>query len=154
MMQRQTTKLEETFDKKEPLNQEFKSKKEAIQQRLEELKNAQKKEALLREIEKIAEKLNKNDLLKKAKELAQQNQQQERSLTRILELTKRFYIEQKTMQIANKIENLSLTPRDQIGLVYKNIQSKGDQTFGLPPKKSIEISKAPLDLTIMSDGEP
>ena len=124
MMQRQTTKLEETFDKKEPLNEEFKSKKEAIQQRLEELKNAQKKEALLREIEKIAEKLNKNDLLKKAKELAQQNQQQERSLTRILELTKRFYIEQKTMQIANKIENLSQKQQEEIN---KKTPLIGDQ---------------------------
>ena len=54
----------------------------------------------------------------------------------------------------DKIENLPLTPRDQIGLVYKNIQSKGDQTFGLPPKKSIQISKSHMDLTIMSDGEP
>ena len=124
MMQRQTTKLEETFDKKEPLNQEFKSKKEAIQQRLEELKKAQKKETLLREIEKIAEKLNKNDLLKKAKELAQQNQQQERSLTRILELTKRFYIEQKTMQIANKIENLSQKQQEEIN---KKTPLVGDQ---------------------------
>ena len=114
MMQRQTTKLEETFDQKEPLNQDFKGKKEAIQQRLEELKKAQKKETLLREIEKIADKINKNDLLTKAKQLAQQNQQQERSLTRILELTKRFYIEQKTMQIADKIEKLSQKQQEEI----------------------------------------
>ena len=40
--------------------------------------------------------------------------QQERSLTRILELTKRFYIEQKTMQIADIIENLSLKQKKAI----------------------------------------
>ena len=45
--------------------------------------------------------------LKKLKQLAQQNKQQERSLERILELTKRFYVEEKTLQIANKLESLS-----------------------------------------------
>jgi len=46
-------------------------------------------------------------LLKKVKQLTEQNKQQERSLERILELTKRFYVEQKTMQIANTLEELS-----------------------------------------------
>jgi hypothetical protein len=45
--------------------------------------------------------------LRKVKKLTEQNKQQERSLERVLELTKRFYVEQKTMQIANKLEELS-----------------------------------------------
>ncbi len=61
----------------------------------------------MEEIQKMADKLNKEDLVKKAKELAQQNKQQQRSLEKTLELVKRFYVEQKTMQIANKIEELA-----------------------------------------------
>jgi hypothetical protein len=107
MMQRQTEKLQENLEEKATKNEQLQQKKEVLKRRIAELNKLEKQQKLLDEIQKIAEKLNKDDLLKKAKELAQQNQQQERSLTRILELTKRFYVEQKTMQIANKIEALS-----------------------------------------------
>ncbi|CAI8330850.1 MAG: Uncharacterised protein [Polaribacter sejongensis] len=107
MMQRQTEKLQENLEEKVSVNEQIQQKKEVLKRRIAELNKLEKQQKLLAEIQKIAEKLNKEDLLKKAKELAQQNQQQERSLTRILELTKRFYVEQKAMQIANKIEKLS-----------------------------------------------
>ncbi|MGB0879099.1 MAG: DUF4175 family protein [Polaribacter sp.] len=107
MMQRQTDNLQENLDEKKEEKENIQNKKEELQQRIEELKKLDKQQKLLDEIQKMAEKLNKEDLLKKAKELAQQNKQQERSLERILELTKRFYVEQKTMQIANKLEELS-----------------------------------------------
>ena len=114
MFQRQTTKLKDNFGEKKEENQQLQNKKEALQQRLKELQKLQKQQKLLDEIQKLADKLDKEDLLKKAKELAQHNRQQERSLSRILELTKRFYIEQKTMQIAKKIEKLSLKQQKEI----------------------------------------
>ena len=107
MMQRQTDKLQENLDEKKSVNKEFSDKKEELKKRIEELKKSEKQEKLLKEIDKLADKLKKDDLLKKAKELAQHNKQQERSLERILELTKRFYIEQKASQLATKIEELS-----------------------------------------------
>ncbi|MDC0176534.1 hypothetical protein OAJ14_00040 [Polaribacter sp.] len=107
MMHVQTEKLQVNLEKKATTNEQLQQKKEVLKRRIAELNKLEKQQKLLDEIQKIAEKLNKDDLLIKAKELAQQNQQQERSLTRILELTKRFYVEQKTMQIANKIEALS-----------------------------------------------
>jgi len=107
MMQRQTEKLQENLEEKASVNEQIQQKKEVLKRRIAELNKLEKQQKFLDEIQKIVEKLNKEDLLKKAKELAQQNQQQERSLTRILELTKRFYVEQKAMQIANKIEKLS-----------------------------------------------
>ena len=55
----------------------------------------------------MAEKLQKEHLTDKIKELTEKNKQNEKSLERILELTKRFYVEQKAMQIANKLEALS-----------------------------------------------
>ncbi|MGJ8745866.1 DUF4175 family protein [Polaribacter sp.] len=107
MMQRQSDKLQENLEERKEENEELQNKKETLKERIEELKKLEKQQKLLDEIQKMGEKLNKDDLLKKAKELAQQNKQQERSLERILELTKRFYVEQKTMQIAAKIEKLA-----------------------------------------------
>ncbi len=112
MMQRQTDKLQENLDEKKEESENLQNKKEELKKRIQELKKLQRQQKLLDEIQKMAEKLNKDDLLKKSKELAQQNKQQERSLERILELTKRFYVEQKTMQIANKIEKLSKKQED------------------------------------------
>lgn len=126
MMQRQSKKLQENLEENTQQNVNLQSKKEDLQKRIEELKKLDKQQKLLDEIEKLGEKLNKDDLLKKAKELAQQNKQQERSLERILELTKRFYVEQKTMQIANKIEKLS---KKQMQLATKkedSLQSQKD----------------------------
>ena len=106
-IQRQTEKLQENLGEKKAQNETLQDKKEDLKKRIEELKKLDKQQKLLDEIAKIAEKLNKEDFIKKAKELAQQNKQQERSLERTLELVKRFYVEQKAMQIANKLEALS-----------------------------------------------
>ena len=107
MMQRQTDKLQENLDEKKGENESLKEKKEDLKERIKELKKLDKQQKLLEEIQKMADKLNKEDLVKKAKELAQQNKQQQRSLEKTLELVKRFYVEQKTMQIASKIEELA-----------------------------------------------
>jgi hypothetical protein len=107
MMQRQTDKLKENIKDLPSDSESIQQKKEELKKRIEELKKLEKEQKLLEELKKLAQRLNKEDLLKKVKKLTAQNKQQERSLERILELTKRFYVEQKTMQIANKLENLS-----------------------------------------------
>ena len=107
MMQRQTDKLQENIKDLPKDSETIKEKKEQLKNRIEELKKLEKEQKLLEELKKLAEKLNKDELLKKVKQLTAQNKQQERSLERILELTKRFYVEQKTMQIANTLEDLS-----------------------------------------------
>ncbi len=107
MMQRQTDKLQENIKDLPKDPETIKEKKEQLKKRIEELKKLEKEQKLLEELKKLAEKLNKEDLLQKVKQLTEQNKQQERSLERILELTKRFYVEQKTMQIANKLDELS-----------------------------------------------
>ncbi len=112
MMQRQTDKLEENLDEKKEQDEFLQEKKEDLKERIKELKKLDKQQKLLDEIQKMAEKLNKEDLVKKAKKLAQQNKQQQRSLEKTLEMVKRFYVEQKTMQIANKIEELSKKQAD------------------------------------------
>ncbi|PQJ75527.1 DUF4175 family protein [Polaribacter gangjinensis] len=123
MMQRQTDKLQENLDEKKEQNQSLQDKKEALKERIQELKNSEKQQKLLDEIQKMAEKLNKEDLVEKAKELAQQNKQQQRSLEKTLELVKRFYVEQKTMQIASKVEELS-KKQEAIAKDSTNVNSK------------------------------
>jgi len=119
------------------------AKKEELKKRIEEVKKTAKQQRLLDEIAKLGAKLNKEDLLKKAKELAQQNKQQERSLERTLELVKRFYIEQKTMQIAT---NLAALAKQQKVLGNKeetplNEQVKIAKVFGGLKEQLKELEK-------------
>ena len=78
---------------------------------------------MITELQKMAEKLDRENLVRKTKQLAKENRQQERSLERILELTKRYYIEEKSMQIANKLEELS-NKQNQLSEDPKNIQEQ------------------------------
>ncbi len=108
MMQRQTEEINQNLEEQpEGDNKELESKKEDIQKRLEEAKELTKQEELREELRKLAEKLNKEELTEKLKKLTENNRQNERNLERILELTKRFYVEQKANQIQEKLEELS-----------------------------------------------
>ncbi len=145
-IQRQTEKLQENLGEKKAQSEGLQEKKEALKKRVEELKKLEKQQKLLDEIAKIAEKLNKEDFLKKAKELAEQNKQQERSLERTLELVKRFYVEQKAMQIANKLEALS---KEQEALAKKNDSTLVNQK---EIKKAFEALQKELE-TLAKDND-
>ena len=159
MMQRQTERLIKNLDEKQTDDKRLQNKKEELKKRIEELKKTQKQQKLLDEIQELAAKLNKEDLLKKAKEFAQQNKQQDRSLERILELTKRFYVEQKTMQIAQKIDNLSRTQKElankkdaslieqkEIKQKFNEIKEEFNELY-----KDNEKLKDPMDLPDVED---
>jgi hypothetical protein len=107
MMERQTEKLQQSLEQNKGDKQTLQDKKQQLQNRIEELLALNKQKKLLDELQKIAEKFDKDELIKKTKALAQKNRQQEKSLERILELTKRFYVEEKTLQLANKLKTLS-----------------------------------------------
>ena len=108
MMQRQTEEINQNLEEQpESDNKELENRKEDIQKRLEEAKELTKQEKLREELKKLAEKLNKEELTEKLKKLTENNRQNERNLERILELTKRFYVEQKANQIQEKLEELS-----------------------------------------------
>lgn len=107
MMERQTDDLQETLDEKKEETPTLENKKEELKKRIEELQKLNKQNKLLKELQKMADKLDKEELVRKVKKLTQQNKQKERSLERILELTKRFYVEEKTMQLANKLDKTS-----------------------------------------------
>jgi hypothetical protein len=85
----------------------IKEKKDELLKRMEEAKELQKRDDLLSELQKMAEKLDKENMLDKLDKLSQKNKQETRSLERLLELTKRFFVEKKVNQISNKLDSLS-----------------------------------------------
>ena len=159
MMQRQTDKLQENLDEEKEQNQSLQDRKEALKERIQELKKSDKQQKLLDEIQKMAEKLNKEDLVEKAKELAQQNRQQQRSLEKTLELVKRFYVEQKTMQIASKVDELAkkqeLVVNDSTNTISK--QKEIEKEFQEIEKELEEVNndneklKDPMELPDVDD---
>ena len=146
LMQQQTETLQRSLGKEKEENKSLQDKKEELKKRIEELRRTGKQQKLLDEIAKLAAKLNKEDLVKKAKELAQQNKQQERSLERTLELVKRFYIEQKTMQIANRLKELSIEQE----AVENN--KEGSLAYQKEIKKRFDFLKSQLN-ELVKDNE-
>ena len=142
MMQRQTEKLKENFTEKKEKNESLQEKKEQLKKRIEELKKADKQQKLLDELKKLADKLKREDLIKKTKELAEQNKQQERSLERILEMTKRFYIEQKMQKLADNLNELSKKQEDLSKKdTTKEEQNKINEKFQDIKKELNELKK-------------
>jgi hypothetical protein len=99
--------LENLKEMDEEDNPELNSKKEELQERWEEMKELRSKQDLIKELEELAEKLEKEELLDKMEELKEQSKQEKRSLERILELTKQFYVEKKSARIMKQLEMLS-----------------------------------------------
>jgi len=106
MFKKQTNELEQNL-KEQPVNKSLEEKKENLQKRIEETKKLAEQQKMLDELNKLSEKLEKEDLIEKLQEIAKKNKQNEQSLERILELTKRFYVEQKAKQIGEKLEKLA-----------------------------------------------
>jgi len=113
MLQRNTQQLQNNLEElKKQDNPNLEEKKEELKKRLEEIKEMQKREKLLEELKKLAEKIDKADFIKKLDKLTEKNKQDEKSLKRILELTKRFYVEKKAEEIANKLQDLAKKQKD------------------------------------------
>lgn len=137
--------LEEMDDEKDS---NLKDKKEELKKRLEETRDLQKKEELLKELQELADKLKKEDLIEKIDKLNEQTKQESRSLERILELTKRFYVEKKTNQIIVKLDKLS---NEQEGLTKEedtklNDQKQLNRKFDSIKKDLKELEEQNIDL--------
>lgn len=155
MMQRQTEQLQRNLDEQPKLKNELlEDKKEALKDRLEEAKELAKQDKLLEELRKMAEKLEKEDLLDRIKKMSKNNQQNEKSLEQLLELTKRFYVEQKAEQIREKLEELakkqenlskdennSKEKQEELNKDFKDIQKSMEQL-----QKDNEELKQPMEI--------
>ena len=104
LMQKFTKQLKENLEKGEKddqLNQLLKERLE--RQELE----AKKNEKLLEELQKMADKIDKEELAKRLEELGKKQQNSERNLEQLLELTKRYYVTEKAAQLSRDLEKLA-----------------------------------------------
>ena len=149
MLQRNSDKLLENLEEMDDEdNLILEEKKQSLKDRIKEAKELQDKEDLLKELQELAEKLKKEDLLEKIDKLKEQNKQEKRSLERILELTKRFYVEKKSDQIVRKLDKLSeeQTKLSNDELNSSEEQKKLNQQFDSIQKDFDELNKQNKDL--------
>lgn len=106
MMKNFAEKMKENLDK---VKTEKKDEvKELLKDRLEKVdKDLEKNKKLLDELQKLNEKLEKDELFEKMDKLKQQSKNQTKSLQQLVELTKKYYVEKKAEQIADKLDKLS-----------------------------------------------
>lgn len=94
-------------DLKPSKNDAINEKKDDLNKRLEEAKNLLQQEKDLEDLKKLSEKLDKDGLLNRLDKFNQKTKQNDRTIERILELTKRFYIEKKIANISEDLKELS-----------------------------------------------
>ncbi|HEY9169163.1 MAG TPA: DUF4175 family protein [Lutibacter sp.] len=149
MIQKQTNLLQNNL-KEQRDQKEIKETKEEILKRIQESKMLVEKDKLLEELKELSKKLNKEDLVDKLKKMAKMNQRNELSLERILELTKRFYIEQKAHQIREKLETFGKKQEDLSNEIPQNNTPEKQQNinkeFDDLKKEGKELQKENQDL--------
>ncbi len=106
MMKSYSEKLEKSLEQNQaendsPMKEELSKRLKNNEKRLEENEN------LLKELEKYSEKIQKEDLGEKLEELSKQNQNNQRNLEQLLELTKRYYVEEKKQKLSRDLERLA-----------------------------------------------
>ena len=149
MIQKQTNELQKNLNEQRD-QIKTKENEEELLKRIEETKNLAKQEKMLEELKELSKKLNKEDLTEKLKEMVKKNKRNEQSLERILELTKRFYVEQKANQIRENLENLSkkeetLSNENQQKNTSEN-QQELNKEFDAIKKDANELQKQNADL--------
>lgn len=106
MMQNYSEKLKKSFD--ENKTEDASGFKEELSRRMEENeRRLEESEALLKELEEYSEKFKKEDLGKKLDELSNKNKNNKRNLEQLLELTKRYYVQEKKQKLARDLEQLA-----------------------------------------------
>ncbi len=154
MMKEFSKKMEDNLDKfKTDKKDEF---KEELKERLEKAeKEIEKNEKLLDELQKLSEKLREEELFEKIDKFKQSSKNQAKNLEQLVELTKKYYVEKKAEQLAEKLDKLSekqeaLSNKDKensvenqedINKEFEKIQKELDQL-----EKDNEQLKKPIDL--------
>ncbi len=81
--------------------EELKERLDRNEQRLEE------NEALLEELQKYSDKISREELSEKLEQLSKQNANEQKNLEQLLELTKRYYVQEKTQKLSRDLERLA-----------------------------------------------
>ena len=118
----------------------LKEQKEEIMKRLDEMGDIDHKKKMLEDLKILAEKLQKEGLLDQLDKLNEMNEQQEKSLERILELTKQFYVDRKMDQLQKSLERLAKTQEDLLNNEKSNTKENQEDI-----NKDFEDVKGQLD---------
>ncbi|MCW2117984.1 hypothetical protein [Flavobacterium sp. 7A] len=106
LMKQFTDKMKENLDQSNPKQED--QFKEELQKRLEETKmDLDKNEKLLKELKELNDKIKNDDLLQKLDKFKQNSKNQTKSLEQLVELTKKYYVEKKAEQLAEKLNALA-----------------------------------------------
>ncbi|GAA4761378.1 MULTISPECIES: DUF4175 family protein [Flavobacterium] len=99
-------KMKENLEKFNPTEKD--PDKELLKERLEKVqKDAEKNQKLLDELKELNNKLEQEELFDRIEKFQQKSKNQTKSLEQLVELTKRYYVEKKASQIADKLEKLA-----------------------------------------------
>lgn len=167
--QKQQDEMMKEFSEKMKDNlEQFKSekkdeKKELLQDRLEKSKEEiEKNKKLLDELQKLNDKISKEELFDKMEKFQQESKNQTKSLEQLVELTKRYYVEKKAQQIADKLEKLAEKQDKLADKTEENNAEKQDEINKEFDKIQEELKdlekdnkelKAPMDLPKSEDKE-
>ena len=106
MMKNYSEKLKQSLEEETP--QESDSFKEELRERLERKEERlEENEALLEELQKYSDKISREELAKKLEELSKQNTTEQKTLEQLLELTKRYYVQEKTQKLASDLSRIA-----------------------------------------------
>lgn len=106
MMKEFTEKMKDNLDKfKSDKKDEF---KEDLQKRLEKADtDLEKNQKLLDELKQLNDKIKNEELLDKLDKFKQNSKNQVKNLEQLVELTKKYYVDKKAEQLADKLDKLS-----------------------------------------------
>jgi hypothetical protein len=108
--QEQQERLMEKFSKSlsEGIEERQSPESELLKERLQrEEAEAKKNAALMKEMKDILDKLEKGELEERMEELSKSRQNSQRSMEQLLELTKRYYVQEKSRQLGRALSKLA-----------------------------------------------
>ncbi|MWB93774.1 hypothetical protein GON26_05335 [Flavobacterium sp. GA093] len=106
MMKKFAEKMNQNLDKFKGDKKDEKA--EQLQKRLDNAeKDLEKNQKLLDELKDLNDKIKNDELFDKMEKFKQISKSQSRNLEQLVELTKRFYVEKKAEQVADKLDKLS-----------------------------------------------
>ena len=167
--QKQQDELMKEFSEKMKDNLEkFKSDKkddlkETLKDRLEKTqKDLEKNQKLLDELKQLNDKISKEELFQKMEKFQQASKNQTKSLEQLVELTKKYYVEKKAEQLAEKLDKLAdkeeklsekgeentSAKQDEINKEFDKLQKELQDL-----KKENKELKAPIDLPKTEEKE-
>ncbi len=108
--QEQQERLMEKFSKElsEGLEESTEPESELLKERLERQEaEARKNAAMMEEMREILDKLDKEELQARMEEMSKSQKNNRRSMEQLLELTKRYYVQEKSRQLSRKLSSLA-----------------------------------------------